>query len=223
MKKWVIGCGLALLIVLVVGVGAGYWFVYRPAQAYLASFRQLGEIAELDKRVANKSTFTPPDNGELTKATVTRFVKVQEEIQSRLGGRAAELKAKYDQIEAAQKGDKRSASFGEVLGAMKDLAGIIVEGKRAQVEALNQSQFSLEEYQWVRQAVYAAAGVTLSEIDLRNIATRNSSNRTPRSSRSGWGWPSSVSRSGATLEGDSIGGALDRDERFVGAAILSTF
>jgi hypothetical protein len=171
MKKWVIGCGLALLIVLVVGVGAGYWFVYRPAQAYLASFRQLGEIAELDKRVANKSTFTPPDNGELTKATVTRFVKVQEEIQSRLGGRAAELKAKYDQIEAAQKGDKRSASFGEVLGAMKDLAGIIVEGKRAQVEALNQSQFSLEEYQWVRQAVYAAAGVTLSEIDLRNIAS----------------------------------------------------
>jgi hypothetical protein len=171
MKKWVIGCGLALLIVLVVGIGAGYWFVYRPAQAYLASFRQLGEIAELDKRVANKSTFTPPDNGELTKATVTRFVKVQEEIQSRLGGRAAELKAKYDQIEAAQKGDKRSASFGEVLGAMKDLAGIIVEGKRAQVEALNQSQFSLEEYQWVRQAVYAAAGVTLSEIDLRNIAS----------------------------------------------------
>jgi hypothetical protein len=170
MKKWVIGCGLALLIVIVVGVGAGYWFVYRPARAYIAGFRQLGEIAELDKRVANKSPFTAPDNGELTEATVTRFVKVQEDIQSRLGSRTTELKAKYDLIERAQKGEKRSASFGEVLGALKDLAGVIVEGKRAQIDALNQSRFSLEEYQWVRQQVYAAAGIALSEIDLRNVA-----------------------------------------------------
>jgi hypothetical protein len=171
MKKWVIGCGLALLIVIVIGVGAGYWFVYRPAKAYIAGFQQLGQLAELDKQVSNTSPFTAPENGELTEAVVARFVKVQEEMQAKLGAKAAELKTKYDMIERAQKGENRSASLTEVLGAVKDLAGILVEGKRAQVNALNQAQFSLEEYHWVRQQVYAAAGVALSEVDLQGFAS----------------------------------------------------
>ncbi len=171
MKKWVIGCGLALLIVIIAGVGAGYRFVYRPARAYIAGFQQLGQIAELDKTVSNTSSFTAPDNGELTEAAVARFVKVQEAMQARLGSRSAELKAKYDLIERAQKSENRSASLGEVLGAIKDLAGVIVEGKRAQVEALNQAQFSLEEYHWVRQQIYAAAGLALSELDLQDFAS----------------------------------------------------
>ena len=170
MKKWAIGCGLALLIVVVLGVGLGYWFVYRPARAYIASFQQLGQIVELNKSISNTSAFTAPDRGELTETMVARFVKVQEEVQAKLGSRTEMLKAKYDLIERAQKGENRSASFVEVLGAVKDLAGLIVEAKRAQVEALNQAQFSLDEYQWVRQQVYAAAGMALSEIDLQNFA-----------------------------------------------------
>ena len=177
MKKWAIGCGLALLIVIVVGIGAGYWFVYRPAKAYIASFAQLGQLVELDKNISNTSRFTAPENGELTEAMVARFVNVQEAMQAKLGARSAELKAKYDLIERAQKGENRSASLGEVLGAVKDLAGVIVEGKRAQVEGLNQAQFSLDEYQWVRQQVYAAAGLALSEIDLKNFANSVKSGR----------------------------------------------
>jgi hypothetical protein len=46
----------------------------------------------------------------------------------------------------------------------------VVDGKRAQVAALNDTGFSLEEYSWVRQQVYAAAGLALAQMDLRDIA-----------------------------------------------------
>jgi hypothetical protein len=96
-------------------------------------------------------------------------VKVQESMQARLGARSTELKAKYDQLDKARKGEGRSPSLTEVLGALKDLSGVIVEGKRAQVDALNQAGFSLEEYTWVRGQVYSAAGLTLAQLNLKDL------------------------------------------------------
>jgi hypothetical protein len=170
MKKWAIGCGGALLVVLVVGGIAGYVFVYRPARVYIASFRQLAEVPEIEKLIANKAPFQPPASGELTAEWMTRFVKVQELMQARLGPRFGELKIKYDQMERQQKAEGRQASVTEGLTAIKDLAGIFVEAKRAQVEALNQTAFSLTEYDWVRKQVYAAAGLPLADFNLREIA-----------------------------------------------------
>ncbi len=170
-KKVALGClGVVVLLGIVGGV-LGYVFVWRPARAYITSFKQLGELADIDKTVTNKASFTPPDNGELTEAQVARFVKVQEAMESRLGARNAELKAKYDQLESQQKGENRQPTFTEAMGALRDLTGIIVEAKHAQVDALNASGFSLEEYAWVRGQVYAAAGLPFSEMDLARLAS----------------------------------------------------
>jgi hypothetical protein len=169
MKKVALGCLGVFVVLVVIGGVAGYFFVYKPAAAYIASLKQFGEIATLDKNVTNKATFTPPDGNALTEEMVSRFVKVQEAMEARLGARSAELKAKYDQLDKLQKDQGRSPSLGEVLTALKDLSGIIVDGKRAQVDALNQAGFSLEEYAWVRSQVYAAAGLALNEINLRSL------------------------------------------------------
>jgi hypothetical protein len=114
---------------------------------------------------------TPPDTGELTEDQVARFVKVQESMESRLGARNAELKAEYDQLERQQKDETRQPSFTEALGALKDLTGIIVDAKKAQVDALNANSFSLDEYAWVRGQVYAAGGLAFSEMDFRKLAS----------------------------------------------------
>jgi hypothetical protein len=45
----------------------------------------------------------------------------------------------------------------------------MIEAKRAQVEALNQASFSLEEYHWVRQQVYAAVGIVAAGFDVKDI------------------------------------------------------
>jgi hypothetical protein len=170
MKKLAIGCLTVLVLVLVVGGVLGYIFVWRPATAYIASFRQLGELADIDKQIANKSPFTAPSGNELTQAMVTRFVNVQEQMQQTLGARFAEMKTKYDELDRLQKAEHRDPSFTETMGALKDLTRIIVVAKRAQVEALNKAAFSLEEYTWVRGRVYNAAGIALSEMDLTRLA-----------------------------------------------------
>jgi len=170
MKKFAIGCAVALLLVLIVGGVLGYVFVWRPARVYLASFAQLGQIAEIDKQVVNKASFTAPTGNELTQEMVARFVAVQEQMQQTLGVRFADLKTKYDQLDRVEKAEHRQPSFTEAMGALKDLTTIIVTAKRAQVEALNKAGFSLDEYRWVRARVYNAAGIPLSEMDLTRIA-----------------------------------------------------
>jgi len=49
-----------------------------------------------------------------------------------------------------------------LTSAYKDLAGVIVEAKRAQVAALNQHNFSVAEYEWTRQRIYEAAGIPIN-------------------------------------------------------------
>jgi hypothetical protein len=171
MKKLAIGCLTVVVLVLVVGGVLGYIFVWRPATAYVASFRQLGELTDIDKQIANKSPFTAPAGNELTEAMVTRFVTVQEQMQQSLGARFADMKTKYDELDRLQKAQHRDPSFIEAMGALKDLTTIIVVAKRAQVEALNKAAFSLEEYTWVRGRVYNAAGIALSEMDLTRLAS----------------------------------------------------
>jgi hypothetical protein len=56
-----------------------------------------------------------------------------------------------------------------VFTALGDLAGIVAEAKRIQVDALNQLGFSVAEYQWVRDQAYRAAGAAFTELDLKAL------------------------------------------------------
>lgn len=169
MKKFAIGCGVALLIVIVL-VGAGSFFVWnRYVKPVAGTITELSQVADIEKQVKNTASFTAPQTGELTEEMVTRFVTVQQAMQTRLGPRMDDLKAKYELIDKAVKSERRKASFGEAMGALKDLSGIMVEAKRAQVEALNQAGFSIKEYEWIRQQVYAAVGVVAASFDVKDM------------------------------------------------------
>jgi hypothetical protein len=159
MKKIILGC-LGVLVLVTVGAGiAGYLFVYKPAKSYVASFTQLQEFPKLNAEIRNQATFTPPDSGELSADLVARYVKAQAAIEGRLGPRLKELDAKYKALEQANHG---KPGFTDGLTALKDLGTLLMDAKRAQVAALNDERFSLEEYQWVREQVYAAAGIPLT-------------------------------------------------------------
>jgi hypothetical protein len=164
MKKVILGC-LGVLVLATIGAGiAGYVFVYKPARSYVQSFTQLQELPKLNAGIANKTKFTPPANGELSEALVTRFMAAQQTLHDTLGARLHGLDAKYKALTVAN-GGQPSITAG--LGALKDLGGLILEAKRAQVEALNRHDFSLEEYDWVRRSMYAASGIPMS-LDLEH-------------------------------------------------------
>jgi hypothetical protein len=160
MKKILI---IVLVMFMLLGIGGvvlGYVFIYRPAKAYVVSLGQLQEIPKLEEQVRNRETFLPPANGELTPERITRFVQTQQVIRQRLGTRLEELDRKYKALNPRANED-RTPSVSEALGALKDLAGLVLEAKKYQVDALNQNAFSVQEYDWTRARVYEASGIPL--------------------------------------------------------------
>lgn len=156
MKKILIGLLIVFMLLGIGGAVAGYYFLYRPAKAYVASFSKLQEIPKLDAQVSNKSYFKAPTSGELTTEGVQRFVQTQQALTQRLGTRLDELDRKYKTLNQVGEG---GPSVKEALNALRDLAGLVLEAKRFQIEALNQHNFSIEEYDWTRARVYEASGI----------------------------------------------------------------
>jgi hypothetical protein len=156
MKKLALGCLGVLVLGTIAAAALGYYFVYKPARSYVTSVAQLKEIPRLHEQIRNKARFTPPAGGELTPALLQRYMQAQDALHQRLGARLDELDRKYKALNDASGGE---ASFTDGLGALRDLGDVILDAKRAQVEVLNQYQFSLAEYEWVRRAAYAAAGL----------------------------------------------------------------
>ena len=165
MKKFAIGCLVVVVLLAVCGGIAGYW-LYSRARSYVGQFQA---VAEFDKNVTNVAAFTAPANGELTEDMVRRFVAVQERMHTKLGARVEEMKGKQDTFLKRQQAEHRQASASEAVAVVADLMKLILEGKTAQVEALNQQHFSLEEYAWVKGQVYTAAGMDIVEISIPNL------------------------------------------------------
>ena len=165
MKKVLIGCGVLVLVLGIGGAVGAYYFVWKPAKATLAEFAKLKEVPQINQQVQKKEPFTPPPSGELTQSSVDRFIRVQNTINTRMGARANELAVKYRLMENIPN-EKRSVT--ELISAYKDLAQMFVDGKRMQIDALNENNFSLAEYKWTRTQVYAAANIPV-EFDAEQL------------------------------------------------------
>lgn len=172
MKKLVIGCGLALLLFGITAAVAGYYFVVRPARAFMASMTELSEVADLDTALTNTSPYTAPADAALNAAQVQRFMAVQSAVKTQLGTRFEQLKAKYDQLDGEMNEGKRSLRLSETVGAYRDLFSLISDARTAQVNALNAQNFSRDEYRWVRLRVFEAAGLSVSGVDLSELVDK---------------------------------------------------
>lgn len=173
MKKFLIGCFAVVAVLAIAGTVGAYYFLWRPAQAYVKEFAKLKEIPQLNQQVRKTESFTPPSNGLLKTNDVDRFLRTQQAMQVKLGQRLDEFTAKYRML--SQTADYKP-SVSELMSAYKDLAGLIIEAKRAQVDALNQNNYSLAEYDWTRRSVYEASAIPLNldfEKVLRSVSEGN--------------------------------------------------
>ena len=130
------------------------------------------KMADIEKDIKNKSSFTAPANGELTEDMVSRFVKVQTHIQSKLGKRMEELKATYDKLDKTLSDETAKGLVHRGDRAMRDLTTLLVDAKKAQVEGLNDAGFSVKEYEWIRTQVYAAVGMVAGGFDVKKSPSR---------------------------------------------------
>ena len=184
MKKVLVGCLVVVVLGIVALVGAGF-FVYRAtapmvqnAREYLAGLSELGKLSDLERDVKNQAPYTAPSSGELTEAQVQRFARVQDGVRKEMGQRFDQINAKYKHLENSNP-DQAVATFTEAMAALKEVATVLVDARRLQVNAMNQEGFSQSEYEWVRDRVFQAAGVeAVSKIPLDKIteALKNQTN-----------------------------------------------
>lgn len=179
MKKLAIGCGVALLLVLVVG-GIGAWWAVNKVKSTVAEFAELGKVPDIERTVTNTASYSAPESGELTGPQVERYLRVQQQVRQHLGARFAELNRKYQSLsERQQRNEDSVLDFPQVIAAYRDLASTYVEAKRAQADALNREAFSLAEYRWVRRQVYGAIGLPVLDLDVSGFIEDVKSGRSP--------------------------------------------
>jgi hypothetical protein len=172
-QKLLVGC-LVVIVLAVIALGVGGFFAYRAASPalqqardYVTNLGRLGELADLDKQITRRGAFDAPANGELTESQVTHFVKVQQHMREGLGTRMKDIETKYQGL---SKDSSRQPTPSELFSGLADIAGLFVDARRYQVEALNSEGLSQAEYDWVKGRVYAAAGMQLaSGVDLRQL------------------------------------------------------
>ena len=182
MSKLAIGC-VGILAVGVAGAAGASYYAYQKVTSVVAPVAQLGSLGEIERSV-RRGPYTPPASGEPSRAQVERLVAVQQAVRSRLGTRADEFYHRYRKYFEPVNGRKAHVG-GEVDSALLglrmslDLAGIFMDGKRAQVDALDRAGMSLEEYQWTRAQAYGALGVPFMEIDIPGMVADANEGRPP--------------------------------------------
>jgi hypothetical protein len=173
MKKWAAGC-LVVAVIAVAAFGLALYFGYRAVSPMVDSARtvlqQARDAAAESDRLENTAVYTPPDDGTLSEAQVRRFLAVHERTRTALGPKWDELQLQADRIGRQANQDARQLSFTEIAGMLRSIGGLIVDARRAHVDAMNAEQFSASEYHWVRMRVYEAAGLEVMDgIDWTSI------------------------------------------------------
>lgn len=160
MKKALGGCLIVGLLLLVVGGGATWWFVLRPAwnagNQFLQAANQVTELAKLEGEISNKSDFQPPADGRISDESLNRFIASQRMIKDQVGPKLATLEDKYKKMAEDKKSSDKEPGVTELMQGYGDLFGLLREAKKAQIDALNKQNMSLQEYRWVRAQAYAA-------------------------------------------------------------------
>jgi hypothetical protein len=167
MKKVALGCLVVLALVGVTLAGVGY-YAYRRVQSTVAQFAELGQIPDIERGVLVRGPFVPPSTAELSARQIDRLLRVQTVVRQRLGARFAELDQKYKKF--TEKDNPTLSDMPALLAAYRDLAAAWLDGKRSQVEALNEVELSLDEYKWIRDQAYRALGIAYVDLDIGKLA-----------------------------------------------------
>ena len=167
MPKFVVGCLVVFLLLVVGGGTAGYFFVIKPAYDFAMDAGAFAtEFQSLNERVEQDRSFRPPADGELSQEQFQRFLVAQRDITEGMAGRLTELEEKWRELQADLDERDREPGVTELATAYRDLAGLLLEARRNQVEALNRYQFSAQEYAWVRNQVFRALGQDVAVMSL---------------------------------------------------------
>jgi len=167
-QKLLIGCAIVagVLLVLVVAGGMGAYLSVRHITGPLV---YLSGGNRLESGIVNTSEYQPPASGELTAGQLERFVAVEREVESRLEERFAELRTKSEEFIGLSRAGTVHLPTRETLESLGPVGRAFLDGKQAQVDALNRAGMSKDEFEWIREQAYHAAGVEAWQLDYSDV------------------------------------------------------
>lgn len=159
MPKILAGCLIVIVVLVVAGGTAGYFFLVKPAYEFVTDVEGfVREYAALNEQVDQTDRYQPPGDGSMTAEQFQRFLVAQRDMRETMEGRMTELKETLESMQEEIDREDRDMSIAELASAYRGLGELLLEAKRAQVEALNRYNFSLQEYMYVRNQSYRALG-----------------------------------------------------------------
>lgn len=163
-KKTLLGCLLVSLLLVVVGLGAAYWFVLRPMWSagsdLVQGARDWASAVDIDDDVPSDPGFLAPADGHLSPAQVRGLVTVQQVVVREMGP-GLEAVARRAR-EAQRSGNGPDRSLAEVATAYRELAVLVSELRAAQSLGIKEAGLSREEYAWSRRQALAALPLLVS-------------------------------------------------------------
>ncbi len=154
--RWALGCGVTVLILLVVGGALTWNFVGKPLWSIYTAVREVQTVGALDARLTNRASFAAPANGAVTEPQMERYVAVLERTGGAAQARLDDLQRRFEDLDGRDFAWTDAWRLGDAYGGFLRL---LVQTKEEQVAALNAEGFSAEEYTWVRAEVLRAAGL----------------------------------------------------------------
>jgi hypothetical protein len=159
MQKFLIGCAAVVLVLVIGGGTAGYLFVVKPGMEFVSEVGEFTtEFQNLNNQIEQTDPFVAPADGQLDPDRFQRFLVAQRDMRGLLEDELATLDGKWNEIKEEMAAEGRDANVLEVLTAYRDLGGLLLTAKEAQVQVLNRYQFSLDEYVWTRNQTFRALG-----------------------------------------------------------------
>ncbi|MBI1852898.1 MAG: hypothetical protein HYR85_21365 [Planctomycetes bacterium] len=181
-KGWWIGCGVLVVIALVV-VGIGVGFVVSRARDVAHGLEQAGDRYQALNR---EFPFVVPTDGRITEDEFARYLDARRAIQATLAGEPGQENRGF-------------------LEGLRFLSSLPDQVSRVHEEALRRASLSLDQYRWVSRQIYTVIAEEINRPDgdpsivkLREAFEQHGR----RSERPAFGLQMSTSRN------DPFGGAL---------------
>src|SRR5699024_6529420 len=117
MKKFLIGCLGVLLVLVLAGGTAGYFFVVKPGWEFAGCVQEcVQEYAELNERIEHTDDYQAPSDGVVTNAQFQRFLVAQRDMRASMEGDLERLKKRFDAMEKELESENREAGIGDMFG-----------------------------------------------------------------------------------------------------------
>ena len=162
MKKWLIGCGISLFILIVLCAGGVFFGVYKVNKVAQGFQQSTAQVAALN----TKYPFKQPSDGSVDPERLKAYFELREAVATKLYANNA-----FDAMTKVFSGkSSQNVGFGEMMRLFFSFSREMIEYFGAQLDA---KKMSPEEYIYLSEASYAviAQGNANDQVDMKAVYT----------------------------------------------------